>query len=80
LQLRRLAVDAGVVDSRGRIIADRLTHEELARLIGASRVAVSGALVALRRSGHIAMSGRRFIVPAMGPGPGAGAAADSLVA
>jgi CRP-like cAMP-binding protein len=63
LQLQRFAGEASVGDSRGRIIADRLTHEELGRLVGASRVAVSRALGALRRCGHITVSGRRFIVP-----------------
>lgn len=52
-----------VSDRRGRIITDRVTHEELARLVGANRVSVSRALSLLRRRGDIAMCGRHVVVP-----------------
>jgi CRP/FNR family transcriptional regulator len=58
----RLKAGARAADTRGYLLPDRLTQEELASMVGASRIAVSQALRALRRTGHIRMSGRRIIV------------------
>jgi CRP-like cAMP-binding protein len=66
--LRRLAHDVAVPDSRGRLIRKRLTHEELACLVGADRVSVTRSLGKLRRSGHVLIAERRLIVTARGAG------------
>ncbi len=58
----RLTAGARAADSRGDLLPDRLTQEELASLVGASRVAVSHALGTLKRTGDITVSGRRIIV------------------
>lgn len=62
LLLLDLATRFGVRDSRGTIIDLRLTHRELAALIGATRETVSVAVVELRQSGLIATEARRAIV------------------
>lgn len=63
LLLTHLARDCGISDSRGALIPYRLTHDELGRLAGASRVAISHAMRRLRDQGRIATSGRHIIVP-----------------
>jgi CRP-like cAMP-binding protein len=60
--LRRMALESGVCDSRGWAIADHITQEELASMVGASRVSVSHALGALRAAGQILVTGRRIVV------------------
>lgn len=62
LLLDQLAADGGIADSRGYLLRDRLTHEELARMVGASRVSVSRALSQLRRAGQVVLSGQRIVV------------------
>jgi CRP/FNR family transcriptional regulator, cyclic AMP receptor protein len=62
LLLERLAAGAAIQHPQGALLLDPFTHEELSRMIGASRVAVSQALAALRESRQIIMSGRRIIV------------------
>jgi CRP/FNR family transcriptional regulator len=57
-----LADRFGVRDSRGVIVDVRLTHREMASLIGATRETVSVAIVELRNAGHIATEARRVIV------------------
>lgn len=52
----------GVRDSRGMIIDLRLTHRELAALIGATRETVSVAIVELRNAGLLRTEQRRVIV------------------
>jgi CRP-like cAMP-binding protein len=52
----------GVDEAGGRSIAVRLTHEELARLIGAARETVTPILVALRREGAIAYDRTRILI------------------
>jgi CRP/FNR family cyclic AMP-dependent transcriptional regulator len=68
IELERLARNTTVSDSRGYIITDRLTHEELARLVGANRVTVSRAVGELCRRGLITVSGRRIIVKRLSAG------------
>lgn len=57
-----LARDFGVRDSRGVIIDLRLTHREMAALIGATRETVSLTLVRLRRAGCIETVDRRVVL------------------
>lgn len=57
-----LADRFGVRDSRGIIIDVRLTHREMANLIGATRETVSVAIVELRKDGLINTESRRVIV------------------
>jgi CRP/FNR family cyclic AMP-dependent transcriptional regulator len=55
--LEHLAVAAGVRDSRGHLLRDGLTHEELAHMVGVGRVAVTRALRQLEREGAILRAG-----------------------
>ncbi len=73
-QLRDLALRFGVRDSRGVIIDLRLTHRELAGLIGATRETVSVAVMELRAAGVVANEGRRWLVV---DAPGLAALADA---
>lgn len=57
-----LAHDFGVRDSRGTIVNLKLTHKEIANLIGATRETVSFAILDLRRDGHIITEGKRVII------------------
>jgi len=57
-----LAEDFGVRDSRGVIVNLKLTHREMAALIGATRETVSFAILDLRREGLILTEGRRVIL------------------
>ncbi len=52
----------GVRDSRGVIINLKLTHKEIASLIGATRETVSFAILDMRRDGLILTEGKRVIV------------------
>lgn len=70
--LERLATEGGVANSRGYLIRDPLTHEELAHMVGAGRAAVTRALGQLQREGTIVRAGRRIIVRPRGPAHGAG--------
>jgi CRP/FNR family transcriptional regulator len=57
-----LARDFGVRDSRGVIVNLKLTHKEMASLIGATRETVSFAIVDLRKAGLIMTEGKRVIL------------------
>jgi CRP-like cAMP-binding protein len=57
-----LASDFGVRDSRGVILDLRLTHRQLAALIGTTRETVSLAVVRLRKDGWLCTEERRFIL------------------
>ncbi len=57
-----LAVTFGVRDSRGIIINLKLTHKEIASLIGATRETVSFAILDLRKDGLIQTEGKRVIL------------------
>lgn len=52
----------GVRDSRGLIINLKLTHKEIANLIGATRETVSFAILDLRRDGLVQTEGKRVIL------------------
>jgi CRP/FNR family transcriptional regulator len=57
-----LMVTFGVRDSRGVIINLKLTHREIASLIGATRETVSFAILDLRKDGLIQTEGKRVIL------------------
>lgn len=57
-----LAADFGVRDSRGTIINLKLTHKEMASLIGATRETVSFAILDLRRDGYIETEAKRVVL------------------
>lgn len=57
-----LAITFGVRDSRGVIINLKLTHKEIASLIGATRETVSFAILDLRKDGLIQTEGKRVII------------------
>ncbi len=61
--LYKLARSFGRRDRQGLVIAARITHQDLADYIGASRETVSLALSDMRRKRLIRMNVRRFIVP-----------------
>lgn len=62
LLLLDLADRFGVRDSRGTIVDVRLTHREMAALIGATRETVSVAIVELRNAGVVETEARRVVV------------------
>lgn len=57
-----LGEDFGVRDSRGLIVNLKLTHKEMASLIGATRETVSFAILDLRRDGLILTESKRVII------------------
>lgn len=57
-----LVEDFGVRDSRGVIINLKLTHREMASLIGATRETVSFAILDLRKDGLIQTESKRVII------------------
>lgn len=57
-----LSQSFGVRDSRGVIVNLKLTHKEIASLIGATRETVSFAILDLRRDGLIQTEGKRVIL------------------
>jgi CRP/FNR family transcriptional regulator len=57
-----LSEDFGVRDSRGVIINLKLTHKEMAALIGATRETVSFAILDLRRDGLILTESKRVVI------------------
>lgn len=60
--LLELAETFGVQDSRGTIVNVRLTHREMAALIGATRETVSFAILAFRKAGIIETEGKRVVL------------------
>ena len=60
--LLQLCHDYGVRRSDGISLQIRLSHQEMANLIGVSRETVSNALSDFRRAGLINSDGRRLIV------------------
>jgi CRP/FNR family cyclic AMP-dependent transcriptional regulator len=60
---RRLASEHGVRVVGGTRIDVRLTHADLASLIGSTRETVSLELAHLTKAGHIGHDGRAFVVP-----------------
>jgi len=57
-----LAQDFGVRDSRGVIINLRLTHKEMASLIGVTRETVSFCVLDMRKKGLIETEGKRVVL------------------
>lgn len=60
--LLRLASEYGVDDSRGTLVALKITHQEMANLIGSTRETVSLTLSQFKRSGLIQTDGRKVIL------------------
>jgi CRP-like cAMP-binding protein len=60
--LLRLANEYGVDDSRGTLVALKITHQEMANLIGSTRETVSLTLSQFKRKGLIQTDGRKVIL------------------
>jgi len=60
--LLQLSRKHGVPDARGVIIDLKITHQELAELVGTSRETVSRTLAQLRRDGLLRIESRRIIL------------------
>lgn len=60
--LLELAEEYGVEDSRGTLIALKITHQELANLIGSTRETVSLTLSQFKRKHLLTTDGRKVIV------------------
>ena len=57
-----LADEYGVEDSRGTMVALKITHQELANLIGSTRETVSLTLSQFKRKNLICTEGRKVII------------------
>ena len=60
--LLNLGQDYGVDDSRGTLLAVKITHQEMANLIGSTRETVSLTLSQFKRSSYITTEGRKIIL------------------
>ncbi|HSL00610.1 MAG TPA: helix-turn-helix domain-containing protein [Rubrobacteraceae bacterium] len=60
--LLQLAETEGMVTRKGRKIANRYTHDQLAAMISARRVAVTRALSALRKVGAVEVRGGQIFI------------------
>jgi CRP/FNR family cyclic AMP-dependent transcriptional regulator len=60
--LLRLAAEYGIDDSRGTLVALKITHQEMANLIGSTRETVSLTLSQFKRKGLIQTEGRKVIL------------------
>jgi len=60
--LVRLSHDYGIKDSRGRLLRIKITHQDLANIIGSSRETVSLTLGDFRRAGLIDINERKIII------------------
>ncbi len=60
--LLNLGRDYGVDDSRGTLLAVKITHQEMANLIGSTRETVSLTLSQFKRNEYIATEGRKIIL------------------
>jgi CRP/FNR family transcriptional regulator len=58
--LYQLAKKHGIRDARGTIIDLKITHQELAEMVGTSRETVTRALAQLRKQGIVAIEQRRM--------------------
>jgi CRP/FNR family cyclic AMP-dependent transcriptional regulator len=65
-----LADRYGRVGTEGVLLDLPLTHELIARLVGAHRPSISAALARLEHSGYVRRSGRRWVLLGGPPGPG----------
>ena len=60
--LLRLAAEYGIDDKRGTLVALKITHQEMANLIGSTRETVSLTLSQFKRKGLIQTEGRKVIL------------------
>lgn len=60
--LLQLAEEYGVDDARGTLVALKITHQELANLIGSTRETVSLTLSQFKRKKYICTEGRKVII------------------
>jgi CRP-like cAMP-binding protein len=60
--LLRLATEYGIEDSRGTLVSLKITHQEMANLIGLTRETVSLTLSQFKRKGLIQTDGRKVIL------------------
>ena len=60
--LLRLGSEYGVDDARGTLVALKITHQEMANLIGSTRETVSLTLAQFKRKGLIQTEGRKVII------------------
>ncbi|MBP6630137.1 MAG: Crp/Fnr family transcriptional regulator [Kofleriaceae bacterium] len=60
--LVKLALEFGVDDARGTMVALKITHQELANLIGSTRETVSLTLSQFKRKNLITTEGRKVII------------------
>src|SRR6185295_15705417 len=60
--LLRLGTEYGVDDARGTLVALKITHQEMANLIGSTRETVSLTLSQFKRKGLIQTDGRKVII------------------
>jgi CRP/FNR family cyclic AMP-dependent transcriptional regulator len=67
--LERLVAEHGVQAPEGRLIDVRLTHADIASLIGSTRETVSSLLAQFVRDGRIAMRGRQILLLHPSPRP-----------
>jgi CRP/FNR family transcriptional regulator len=60
--IRQLSMKHGVADARGIIIDLKITHQEIAEMVGTSRETVTRTLARLQKDGIIQIEGRRIIL------------------
>jgi CRP-like cAMP-binding protein len=60
--LLRLGAEYGVDDARGTLVQLKITHQEMANLIGSTRETVSLTLAQFKRKGLISTEGRKVIL------------------
>jgi len=60
--LLQLSEEHGVEDSRGILVALKITHQELANLIGSTRETVSLTLSQFKKKNYITTEGRKVII------------------
>ena len=58
----QLASRHGIRDARGTIVDLKITHQELAEMVGTSRETVTRALARLRKQGILSIEQRRIIL------------------
>jgi len=61
-EIRQLGLRHGVADSRGIIIDLKVTHQEIAEMVGTSRETVTRTLARLQKDGIIKLENRRIIL------------------
>ena len=61
--LRRVAATFGTNTEQGREMTVQLTHEQVGRMTGTSRVTVTRVVNRLRKRGQLLVRGQRFVIP-----------------